>query len=177
MMTAALTQQTYLPDNVEGVAKVHDFLAAHQAAGNELPEPQYFLAGSATGDQVEIPEAVYDVLLQVVTAMQQGLAVTIVPQAKTLTTQEAAELLNVSRPTLVKLLDAGEIPFEKPATHRRVLLRDVLAFREKRRQEQYDALDAMAYDFDDNTPISDVLVDLNTARKAVAVRRRRSLTS
>ena len=69
---------------------------------------------------------------------------TIAPVHQRLTTQEAAELLGVSRPTLVKLLDSGEISFEQPGRHRRLLLTDVLAYRERRSTRRRVALDQMA---------------------------------
>ncbi|MFL6055026.1 MAG: helix-turn-helix domain-containing protein [Actinoallomurus sp.] len=85
--------------------------------------------GYAPGDQIELPAEVYRVLRHVIEALQQGLAVTVAPLTQTLTTQQAADLLGVSRPTLVKLLDEGKIPFDRAGTHRRILLRDLLAYR------------------------------------------------
>jgi excisionase family DNA binding protein len=75
--------------------------------------------------------------------MAYGQAVTIAPVHQRLTTQEAAVLLGISRPTFVKLLDAGEIPYEQPGRHRRVLLTDVLAYRERRSSRRGEALDRM----------------------------------
>lgn len=68
---------------------------------------------------------------------------TIAPVHQRLTTQEAADLLGVSRPTVVKLLEAGEIPFEQPGRHRRVRLADVLAYRERASVERRAVLDRM----------------------------------
>ena len=68
-----------------------------------------------------------EVLLEVVTAMSKGQAISVVPKSRRLTTSEAADFLGISRPTLVKLLEGGEIPFEQPSRHRRVLLSDLVA--------------------------------------------------
>ncbi len=90
-----------------------------------------------------LPPEVFDVLRDVVKAMADGQAVTIAPVHQRLTTQEAAGLLGVSRPTLVKLLDGGEIAYEQPGRHRRVLLTDVLAYRQRRSTRRRAALDEM----------------------------------
>jgi excisionase family DNA binding protein len=167
---AAVVEETYLPSRGDELAPVLDFLTAHEAAGRTLPEPRYFLAGALPGDQVELPEEVYLALRKIVDAMQSGLAVSVVPQTTRLTTQQAADLLNVSRPTIVKLLDEGEIPFEKAGTHRRVLLADLLDYRERRRERQYDML-AATRDAVGEDNIEQTLEDLKAARKAVAARR------
>ena len=72
------------------------------------------------------------------------------PHHAVLTTGEAAELLGVSRLTLVRLLEAGEIPFEQPGTHRRVRLADVLAYRERARRARAAGLDEMVRVSEDN---------------------------
>lgn len=172
MSPATLKQETYLPTPDGGeLAQVYDFIEAHEAAGKDKPEPRYFLAGADVGDQVEIPAEVYRVLRQVVDAMRQGLAVTVAPQTQKLTTQQAADLLGVSRPTLIRLLDADEIAFERVGTHRRVLLRDLLAYRERRRAQQYAALEATAVSPDEED-VEAALVRLREARKVIAARRR-----
>ena len=106
-------------------------------------------AGSTTtllgpnGEHLVLPPEVFEVLRDLVDAMAQGQAVMVVPVHQRLTTQEAADLLGVSRPTVVKLLESGEIPFEQPGRHRRVRLADVLAYRERASNERRAALDRM----------------------------------
>ncbi len=173
-MAAALAQETYEPSessNAE-IARVHDFLAAHAGAGRGDIEPHYFLSGAEVGDQVEIPAAVHGVLLQVVEAMRLGLAVTVTPpQNRTLTTQQAADLLQLSRPTVIRLLDSSEIPFERIGTHRRINLQDVLVYRERRRARQYELL-AELDARDDDADLNQTLAELKIARKELAGRRR-----
>ncbi|BBG01742.1 hypothetical protein PSA01_44120 [Pseudonocardia saturnea] len=89
----------------------------------------------------ELPAEAYRVLREVLEAMADGLAITVVPQHTRLTTQEAADMLGISRPTLVKLLGDGEIPYEQRGRHRRVLLTDVLDYQQRARVEQKKQLD------------------------------------
>jgi excisionase family DNA binding protein len=105
-------------------------------------EPTTTLSGP-NGEHLVLPPEVFEVLRGVVEALASGQAVTVAPVHQRLTTQEAADLLGVSRPTLVKLLEAGEIPFEQPGRHRRVRLVDVLAYRERASRERRAALDRM----------------------------------
>ena len=105
-------------------------------------EPTTTLSGP-NGEHLVLPSEVFEVLRGVVEAMASGQAVTIAPVHQRLTTQEAADLLGVSRPTLVKLLETDEIPFEQPGRHRRVRLADVLAYRARASGERRAALDRM----------------------------------
>jgi excisionase family DNA binding protein len=91
------------------------------------------------GEEIEIPASVLQALKLVAEGMAAGLALSLVPHGKELTTQEAADLLHVSRPHLVKLLDQGTIPHHRVGTHRRVKIEDVLAYlgeRAERRREE-----------------------------------------
>ena len=95
------------------------------------------------GEQKPLPTEVDRVLRHAVEVMRQGKAVHVAPQNLVLTTQEAADLLDVSRPTLVKLLEDGAIPFDRPNRHRRVRLHDVLDYRARRHAAQRAALDEL----------------------------------
>jgi excisionase family DNA binding protein len=170
---AEMKQETYIPEaDGRALARVYDFLSAHEPAGKGQVAPRYLLTGPDLGDQVEIPAEIYRVLHQVIEAMSQGMAVTVVPQSQTMTTQQAAELLGVSRPTLIRLLETERIPFERIGTHRRVRLRDVLAYREQRREDQYRMLEATSVDLDGEEDVETVLSSLRQARRHVGEQRR-----
>lgn len=101
------------------------------------------------GTHLPLPQEIFDVLRDVVFAMSRGLAITVAPQHTILTTSEAAHLLGVSRPTLVRLLEAGEIPYERPNRHRRVRLADLLAYQDRSRRARAAGLDEMVRDGED----------------------------
>jgi excisionase family DNA binding protein len=84
------------------------------------------------GEQAEIPPAVLHLLAQCIEALTQNQVVTLLPVQRLLTTQEAADLLNVSRPYLVRLLDRGAIPHTRTGTHRRITCSDLLKYKARR---------------------------------------------
>lgn len=93
-------------------------------------------AGAGGEERIELPETVANVLRQVVSVLAQGEAVAIVPVQKELTTQQAADLLNVSRQYLVRLLDEGKIPFSRTGTHRRITFGDLMEFKRERDEQR-----------------------------------------
>lgn len=110
----SLQDETYLPQ--EDAAEIIDFLSALRARGRQTADPHPRLTGP-DGRSVALPEPMFEVLLQVAAAMKAGLAVTVAPHHLTLSTQEAADLLRISRTTLVRLLETGAIPFELSLIH------------------------------------------------------------
>lgn len=174
MTAQPLDQQTYVPTSSDKVGEVLSFIKAHQAARGSRPSARYFLAGPNEGDNVELPESIYGALIQVVEAMAAGKAVTVAPQNQMLTTQQAADLLGVSRPTVIKLIDSGELPAETPGTRRRMIkLDDVLACKARRREAQYAALIELAVD-DIYAPDEEPEVtakQIKQVRAAIAARR------
>lgn len=101
---------------------------------------------NAHGKGVALPEELRTVLTTVVSSMHRGQAVTLAPLAMRLTTQQAADVLGVSRPTLIKLLELGRIPYETPNRHRRIRLADLLEYQAGRRAERRETLGEMARD-------------------------------
>lgn len=89
------------------------------------------------------------------------------PHTQRLTTQEAADFLGVSRPTLVKLLEEGKIPYEQPGRHRRVLFTNVLAYRDRLREERRVALDQMTRDASEDGLYSRTAEDYAAVLKSV----------
>src|SRR5579872_7043329 len=98
----------------------------------------------ADGERLELPDAVYRLLKEIVRNMQLGRAIVLVPENQQLTTQRAADLLGVSRPHLIKLLESGELPYHKAGSHRRIYLRDLVAYKTRRDAERKEALNRIA---------------------------------
>jgi excisionase family DNA binding protein len=94
-------------------------------------------------EPVALPEGAIRLLVEVLAEMGKGRAVAVLPVEARLTTQEAAELLGVSRPFVVKALRAGHIPHEMVGTHRRILLKDVMAYKRSLLRAQNRAMDAL----------------------------------
>ncbi len=94
-----------------------------------------------SGEAVTIPAAAFRLFVTILAQMASGNAVRLIPHHAELTTQEAAELLNVSRPYLVRLLDDKRIPHHKVGTHRRILFKDLMAYRAEHRRARGAALD------------------------------------
>lgn len=105
------------------------------------------VVGGDPDDTLAIPRSAVELLARVLAHMAAGQGVTVVPAHAELTTQQAADLLNVSRPHLIGLLDAGEIAFRKVGSHRRVRADSLLEYRRK--------------DDQDRREIADELTDLN----------------
>jgi excisionase family DNA binding protein len=138
MSTTAVPEHILSPDPSEQdeMVELREQLARIASEGQQ---PTARLV-SPDGIEVEIPASAFAALQAVVRDMARGLTITLIPHDKELTTKEAAEILNVSRPFLVKLLDRGEIPYHRVGTHRRLNVEDVLAYREVRAARRREKL-------------------------------------
>jgi excisionase family DNA binding protein len=96
------------------------------------------------GTVLVLPKAATRLLSYLLTEMSQGNAVTIIPLHAELTTQEAADILNVSRPHLIKLLEAVKIPYHMAGTHRRIKFSDLRAYEEQSEAQRKAAMEELA---------------------------------
>lgn len=162
MSTQTTEATTVLPPaDMEAMLDLSRFLA-------HVTEPAALLGPD--GQTVLLPMEAYQVLVKVVESMGAGKAITVAPLDQRLTTQETADFLGISRPTLVKLLEQGEIPYDRPAAgrHRRVRLSDVLDYQMRKRQERRTTLDQMTADAAEAglyDKVPDYSEALRTARK------------
>jgi excisionase family DNA binding protein len=101
---------------------------------------------SPSGERLALPNTVYEVLRKVVELMAHGQSVTLIPDKQVVTTQRAADLLGMSRPFFIKLLETGAMAHHRVGNQRRVYLRDVLEFAKKRDKERQEALDQLSRD-------------------------------
>lgn len=134
-----LNDPVTLPPEKRGVAqRISDRLAGKTPDVSPGPAlPRLILPN---GEQVELPAEAALLLRDLCAALAQGQAVSIVPLHKELTTQEAADILNISRQSLVDLLEAGKLPFSKPNKHRRIRAADLLAYKQHRDAERAEGL-------------------------------------
>lgn len=95
------------------------------------------------GTAVELPETVLRLLRRMIPHLMRGDALSLVPVHAELTTQQAADILNVSRPFLIGLLEQGEIPYTKTGKHRRIKFRDLMRYKEIRDANRHEALDRL----------------------------------
>lgn len=150
-MTAAVEQEshTLLPPTPD-TSRQYKELSKLLAAAPQKPSKRARLV-SPEGEEIELPDELFGVLREVVQALSSGQGISIAPHTAQLSTQEAADFLGISRPTLVKLLEQGEIPFEQSGRrrHRKVRLADVESYRRRARRSRRTALRTMTQEADE----------------------------
>lgn len=99
---------------------------------------------TAEGRRARIPEELVEVIQSMVTALHDGQAITLAPHSMKMTTQDAADFLGISRPTVVRLLERGEIPYAQPGRHRRILLADLLEYQQESAMKRRRILDSIS---------------------------------
>lgn len=141
----AIPDEEMTASAAEAAAKFASYLREHPT-----PSGRVVLCVPDDPDtRVTVPAEAFRLFIDLLDRLSQGSAVTIAPFDAELTTQQAAELLNVSRPYLVKLLETDKIPFKKVGSHRRVLLRDVLDYRRRDDARRRDVLRELTQESED----------------------------
>ena len=161
-MTPLLDSKTYLPSDDTHVTQIDELL------NHDAPTTFALLTGD---EPIPLPDEVNAILTQVVGAMRAGKAITVTPQSQSLTTQQAADLLGMSRPTLIKLIDAGEIDCTRTSNRRMLLLDDVLQYRKARRDRQLAAIAATQAELEDDVDPETMKRYLSEARVARLARK------
>lgn len=123
--------------------RIKDYLSRHPEGSDELT---LIVEGGGEDEVLVIPRAAVELIAQILAHMAEGNGVSIIPMQAMLTTQQAADMLNVSRPYLIKLLEDGKIPYTTVGRHRRVRLEDLLDYQrldDARRRKAADDLTAL----------------------------------
>lgn len=146
---------TLIPENFEMVApsaadavlarESSRLLASHKL-GTQLGIRLQLLDGGEPTEAITVPASALRLFVHLLTEMSRGNAVTLIPTHAELTTQQAADLLNVSRPYVVKLLDEGKIPSRTVGKYRRVRFDDLMAYKKKDDEAREKVLDQLAAD-------------------------------
>ena len=146
MTSNTLYQNPYIPTEVEAqLAKESSrIFADHIPHDRSTIELKVARDDSSSEEKVVIPAAAFHLLIDILAQMAQGNAVTLIPIHAELTTQEAADILNVSRPFLIKLIETGEIICRKVGRHRRIRFEDLMNYKQRIDGDRTQALDELA---------------------------------
>lgn len=143
MNSRALATEPILPA-AEEVAQAQEASRLLARLVAEAPKAQLSIEDSAHRMHVVLPRAAVQLLQDILREMSQGHAVTLIPVHAELTTQQAADLLNVSRPYLVSLLESGAIPYRKIGTRRRVQFQHLMAYKKIEDAKRLEALNELS---------------------------------
>lgn len=149
MTYTARTDEPLVPTDKEAqmAGEASRILAAYMSTRTEPNIGIELKDDHRKSDHLVLSSAVIRMVQRILTEMAQGNAITVMPINAELTTQEAADFLNVSRPFVVKQLESGAIPFRKVGTHRRISVKDLLSYKreiDKARHQTLDELTAEA---------------------------------
>ncbi len=144
MVSSAKTSKPFIPSEADTQLSKQSsrILAAHTSS--QETQRLKVVEDDGSEQEVTIPAVAFQLLVDILTQMARGNAITLIPIHAELTTQEAADLLNVSRPFLVKLIESGEMPHRLVGRHRRVRFEDLMEYKQRTDTQRMSALDALA---------------------------------
>lgn len=139
-----------LPTPDETLVARHAVQAIRALVPSDKPSNLRFVSSEKSEEvQVTVPAGALHLLIRILSHMANGDAVTLMPVQAELTTQKAADLLGVSRPYLIRLLEDGTIPHRKVGTHRRVRAMDLIEYKRRDDAERREALDELTAEAQD----------------------------
>lgn len=145
MTNTTLYRNLFIPTEVEAqlAQESSRILASHSPHHRSTIELKV-VENDNSEQEVVIPAAAFHLLVDILSQMAQGNAVTLIPIHAELTTQEAADIFNVSRPFLIKLIEVGKIPCRKVGRHRRIRFEDLMNYKQQIDSDRMQALDELA---------------------------------
>jgi excisionase family DNA binding protein len=105
----------------------HQMLAANACDGNP---PELQLSKDSSEDTIKLPVSAVRLLIRILEELARGNAVAVIPVHPELTTREAAEILHISRPSLIQLLNEGQICYRRVGTHRRIQVESLIRYKQ-----------------------------------------------
>ena len=126
------------------IAHISKQLLAHYTQKNQSLALR--VIDSDQDELIELPAGAVTLLMDILDVMAAGQGITLIPENVELTTVQAADILNVSRPFLIKLLEDGKIPYRKVGKHRRIQMEDVMNYKQAIDQEREEILDQLVAD-------------------------------
>lgn len=145
MMKPADTDSAVLRKALSGVSRVIRAFQLEERRAQSIQSGPRVVKLRSNGNELEIPIEVFSMIKEMLAQMAQGNAIMLVPAEKEITTQEIASLLNVSRPTVVKLMENGDLPYSKTGIggHRRANYRDVMEYKQNLANRRSGGLDRL----------------------------------
>jgi excisionase family DNA binding protein len=166
MSTASAEVVSPDPADADELANVMSFIEAHEARNGTSPQSAFFLSGAGEHDRVELTDQLHEILKRVVRALSHGQSISILTRDQEISTQQAAELLGLSRPTVVRLIEHGELHAHVPgAVRRKLRLADVLAYREELRARRNRFITESSAEFADADADADEAAELLAGAK------------
>lgn len=141
---------TASPRDAQDLARVVDFVDAHISRYGSAPEPQFYLSGADANERVELTQELFLVLKYAADELSRGRSIRILAREQEISTQQAADLLGLSRPTVVKLIEDGELAATVPGkTRRKLRLAEVLDYRDRLHARRTEFISDSSEEFHD----------------------------
>lgn len=141
---------TASPQAAQELARIVDFVDAHIDRYGSAPKPQFYLSGADANERVELTQELFLVLKHAAGELSKGRSIRILAREQEISTQQAADLLGLSRPTVVKLIEDGELAATVPGKIRRKLrLAEVLDYRDRLHARRTEFISDSSEEFHD----------------------------